>query len=78
MFSNVAVEPAEADLHVAAAINALHMKFCAQPSSFGNSTFQGTSTVDWQALDPLERKLVFGGTTQGQGKVSGHPATLAA
>jgi len=72
----------EANLWVGAAITELNIKSC---GGFGHgllTSSMGTSstaqiTVEWQLYDPLERKVVFKGTSQGQANTHSDPHTAS-
>jgi S1-C subfamily serine protease len=74
LFENV--KDAKPTLQVAAAITALNIKTCViEPLGSGRST--ATMTIEWQVLDPLERKIVFRGTTHSEAKVDKNPSVAS-
>lgn len=66
------VEDSQPNLFVAGAITSLNIRLCREPQLMVLSDqFTGTAdiVVDWQVMDPLERKIVFRGTTQGHASI---------
>jgi S1-C subfamily serine protease len=69
----------EPDLYIAAAITALNVRACTG-MRVGLLAGTGASSsakisVAWQVLEPTEKKIIFRGTSDGQGKVQSDPRT---